>query len=249
VEVFSVGRIFRVFVSGALALLPIVVTVLITAWLGSLVATYAGPGSFLGNLITHLGLNLSGSSLVAYFIGLGIILGVIFLLGLAVESGLRNWISNSFDWFMMRIPLVSNVYDISKRFVAMMDRGDGEDSLKGMSPVWCFFGGEGSAATLALMPSHEPVLIGERTYVPVLVPFAPVPFGGALVYVPEEWVRPADGGVERLVNVYLSMGVTPPKGLPTATVKADVEAAKETAKAAPRKRRAKTKSTQDGGAP
>ncbi|MEJ2517161.1 MAG: hypothetical protein P8Y82_04000, partial [Methyloceanibacter sp.] len=69
------------------------------------------------------------------------------------------------------------------------------------------------------------------------------------VYVPEEWVRPADGGVERLVNVYLSMGVTPPKGLPTATVKADVEAAKETAKAAPRKRRAKTKSTQDGGAP
>jgi uncharacterized membrane protein len=244
VEVFSVGRIFRVFVSGALALLPIVVTVLITAWLGSLVATYAGPGSFLGNLITHLGLNLSGSSLVAYFIGLGIILGVIFLLGLAVESGLRNWISNSFDWFMMRIPLVSNVYDISKRFVAMMDRGDGEDSLKGMSPVWCFFGGEGSAATLALMPSHEPVLIGERTYVPVLVPFAPVPFGGALVYVPEEWVRPADGGVERLVNVYLSMGVTPPKGLPTATVKADVEAAK----AAPRKRRAKTKSTQDGGA-
>lgn len=238
------GRIFRVFLSGALALLPIVVTVLITAWLGSLVATYAGPGSFLGNLITHLGLNLSGSSLVAYFIGLGIILALIFLLGLAVESGLRNWISNSFDWFMMRIPLVSNVYDISKRFVAMMDRGDGEDSLKGMSPVWCFFGGEGSAATLALMPSHEPVAIGERTYVPVLVPFAPVPFGGALIYVPEEWVKPADGGVERLVNVYLSMGVTPPKGLPSEGVILDGEAAEAAAgakKAAPRKRAAKVK--------
>ena len=223
------GRIFRVFLSGALALLPIVVTVLVTAWLGSLVATYAGPGSFLGNLITHLGLNLSGSSHVAYFIGLGIILVLIFLLGLAVESGLRNWISSSFDWFMMRIPLVSNVYDISKRFVAMMDRGDGEDSLKGMSPVWCFFGGEGSAATLALMPSHEPVVIGEKSYVPVLVPFAPVPFGGALVYVPREWVRPADGGVERLVNVYLSMGVTPPKGLPAGGVTLDDLMAKSAA--------------------
>lgn len=210
------GRIIRVFLSGAVVLLPIVVTILVTAWLGSMVATYAGPGSFLGNLITHLGLplNLSGSSHVAYFIGLGIILGVIFLLGLAVESGLRNWISNSFDWFMMRIPLVSNVYDISKRFVAIMDRGGDEDSLKSMSPVWCFFGGEGSAGVLALMPSHEPVSIGEKSYVPVLVPSAPVPFGGALIYVPQEWVRPAEGGVERLMNVYVSMGVTPPKGLP-----------------------------------
>ncbi|WP_108683118.1 DUF502 domain-containing protein [Methyloceanibacter sp. wino2] len=245
------GRIFRVFLSGALALLPIMVTILVTAWLGSLVATYAGPGSFLGNLITHLGLNLSGSSHVAYFIGLGIILGLIFLLGLAVESGLRNWISNSFDWFMMRIPLVSNVYDISKRFVAMMDRGDDEDSLKGMSPVWCFYGGEGSAATLALMPSHEPVVIGERTYVPVLVPFAPVPFGGALVYVPEEWVKPADGGVERLVNVYLSMGVTPPKGIPPEGVILDgetAEAAAGAAKAAQPKRPAKTKAQDESKA-
>ncbi|MDJ0514467.1 MAG: DUF502 domain-containing protein [Methyloceanibacter sp.] len=216
------GRIFRVFLSGALVLLPIMVTVLVTVWLGSMVATYAGPGSFLGNLITSLGLplNLSGSSHVAYFIGLGIILALIFLLGLAVESGLRNWISNSFDWFMTRIPLVSNVYDISKRFVAIMDRSGEEDSLKSMSPVWCFFGGEGSAGVLALMPSHEPVSIGETSYVPVLVPFAPVPFGGALIYVPQDWVRPAEGGVEKLVNVYVSMGVTPPKGLPPGGVPA-----------------------------
>ncbi|GFO82218.1 MAG: hypothetical protein A49_18450 [Methyloceanibacter sp.] len=207
------GRIVRVFLSGALALLPIMVTVIVTAWVGSLVATYAGPGSFLGNLITSLGLNIYGSSTVAYFIGLGIILGLIFVLGLLVESGLRNWISNSFDWFMMRIPLVSNVYDVSKRFVAIMDRNDDGDSLKSMSPVWCFFGGEGNAGVLALMPSHEPVEIGDKNYVPILVPSAPVPFGGALIYVPQDWVKPAEGGVERLMNVYVSMGVTPPKGI------------------------------------
>jgi uncharacterized membrane protein len=209
------GRILRIFLSGVLALLPIMVTVIVTAWLASLVASYAGPGSFLGNLITSLGLNVYGSSTVAYFIGLGIILVIIFMLGLLVESGLRTWISNSFDWLMTRIPLVSNVYDLSKRFVAIMDRGDGgEDSLKSMSPVWCFFGGEGGAAVLALMPSHEPVTIGAHKYVPVLVPSAPVPFGGALIYVPADWVRPAEGGVERLMNVYVSMGVTPPEGMP-----------------------------------
>ena len=206
------GRIIRIFLSGVLALLPIMVTVTVTAWVASLVASYAGPGSFLGNLITSLGLNVYGSSTIAYFIGLGIILVIIFVLGLLVESGLRSWISNSFDWLMMRIPLVSNVYDLSKRFVAIVDRGD-EDSLKSMSPVWCFFGGEGSAAVLALMPSHEPVEIGEHRYVPVLVPSAPVPFGGALIYVPADWIRPAEGGVERLMNVYVSMGVTPPENM------------------------------------
>ena len=84
------GRIIRIFLSGVLALLPIMVTVIVTAWLGSLVVSYAGPGSFFGNLVASLGLNISGSSTIAYFIGLGIILGIMFLLGLAVESGLRS---------------------------------------------------------------------------------------------------------------------------------------------------------------
>jgi uncharacterized membrane protein len=48
----------------------------------------------------------------------------------------------------------------------------------------------------------------------LLVPSAPVPFGGALIYVPSEWVKPAEGGVERLMNVYVSMGVTPPQSIP-----------------------------------
>lgn len=209
------GRILRIFLSGVLALLPIMVTVIVVAWVGSLLASYAGPGSFLGDLITSLGLNISRSSTIAYFIGLGIILALIFMLGLLVESGLRSWISNSFDWLMMRIPLVSNVYDLSKRFVEIMDRGGDEDSLKSMSPVWCFFGGEGSAAVLALMPSHEPVAVGEHRYVPVLIPSAPVPIGGALVYVPADWIKPAEGGVEKLMNVYVSMGVTAPHGLPS----------------------------------
>ena len=47
-------------------------------------------------------------------------------------------------------------------------------------------------------------------YVGIMVPSAPVPIGGALVYVPTDWVTPADGGVEALMNVYISMGVVPP---------------------------------------
>jgi len=215
------ARILRTFLAGLLALLPIALTAFVTAWIASLIASYAGPGSFLGGLIIalgrSLGLDLSPSSTVAYLLGLAIILAAVFLLGLLVESGLRTFISyilSSIDWVIMRIPLISTVYDLSKRFVAIMDRGGDKDSLKTMQPVWCFFGGEGGAAVLGLMPSPEPVVIGEHSYLGLLVPSAPVPFGGALIYVPSAWVKPADGGVERLMNVYVSMGVTPPMSMP-----------------------------------
>ena len=211
------GRILRTFLAGVLALLPIAVTVFVTAWVASLIASYAGPDSLVGRLIIALGasvgLDISPTSAAAYLLGLAIILGAIFVLGLLVESGLRSFILNSLDWLIMRIPLISNIYDLSKRFVSLVDRGDQGD-LKSMRPVWCFFGGEGGAAVLGLMPSPEPVVIGEHSYLGLLVPSAPVPFGGALIYVPADWVKPAAGGVERLMNVYVSMGVTPPVSVP-----------------------------------
>jgi hypothetical protein len=64
------------------------------------------------------------------------------------------------------------------------------------------------------------------------LPAAPVPFGGALIYVLANWVKPAEGGVERLMNVYVSMGVTPPIAVPSAT---------ETSATKPAKRRGRPK--------
>jgi uncharacterized membrane protein len=52
----------------------------------------------------------------------------------------------------------------------------------------------------------------------VLVPTAPVPVGGGLIYVPEEWVSPANVGVEALTSIYVSMGVTSAQYLPTAPI-------------------------------
>lgn len=195
------GRIARIFFAGLLVLLPILVTLIVTVWFAQLLQSYAGPDSLIGRLIVLLGLNLVSSATGAYFLGFLIILGGIFLLGLVVETRLRPWVQNCLDALMMRIPLISNVYDLSKRFVSLVDRGGDQDNLKSMRPVWCFFGGEGGAAVLGLMPSPDPILIGKHRYVGLLVPSAPVPFGGALIYVPSDWLKPAEGGVERLMNV------------------------------------------------
>jgi uncharacterized membrane protein len=82
-----------------------------------------------------------------------------------------------------------------------------------MSPVWCFFGGEGGAAVLGLLPMPKPIMIGDQPYHVVLVPPAPVPVGGCLVDVPVKWVKPADFGVDALISIYVSMGVTWPQAV------------------------------------
>ena len=75
------GRILRIFLAGVLALLPIAVTVFVIAWAASLVASFAGPGSFIGRLIAglgnSLGLNIEPTPGASYLLGLAIIVGAI----------------------------------------------------------------------------------------------------------------------------------------------------------------------------
>lgn len=101
-----------------------------------------------------------------------------------------------------------------------------------MSPVWLYFGGkpqpaegghtppaEGGkqgTAVLGFLSTPRPVMIGGVPYLGVLVPTAPVPVGGGLLYVPPEWVEAADIGMEGVTSIYVSMGVTSDQYLPTA---------------------------------
>jgi len=203
------SRFGRIFLTGLLAALPLLLTLFVTFWLLSILNQYLGPSSGFGQFLGSLGLGPGTSKLASYLIGLGIIVAAIYALGLAVHLRLGAWIAALFDRLIRRIPLISNLYDLSHRFVSVMDTKGG-DSLKGMSPVWCYFGGKPSAAVLALLPSKTPIRLGEEDYLGVLIPSAPVPFGGALVYVPAKWIEPAPGGIDELMSVYVSMGITPP---------------------------------------
>jgi uncharacterized membrane protein len=203
-----VARIRRIFITGLLALLPLLVTLFVLGFTLSLLNTYLGPGSWVGRLLQSLGVGVGAGSTAPYVIGLLVLAGAIFGLGLVVESRLGVWSMSLLDRLMRRIPVVSSIYDMSRRFTSLVDAKGGD--LKSMQPVWCFFGGEPGAAVLALLPSSTPVVISGEPYLGILVPSAPVPIGGALIYVPSAWVKPAEGGVDQLMSVYVSMGVTPP---------------------------------------
>jgi uncharacterized membrane protein len=202
-------KLLRPFIAGLFVVLPVVLTVALLAWVVNFVYGFVGPGSLFGRGLVALGIGFVSSQIVAYLIGIGIVLAAIYLLGLMVETSVRQRLGHLIDTLLHRIPLVGNIYDLAKQVVAIVDRKDG-DTLQSMRPVWCFFGGEGGAAVLALCPLPNPIMIGEEPYTAVLVPSAPVPVGGALIYVPTKWVKPADIGVELLTSIYVSMGMTPP---------------------------------------
>jgi uncharacterized membrane protein len=200
-------HLFNVFVTGLLAALPLAATLLIFVWGARLVVEYIGPQSLVGGLLLRIGLGITGSDVVGYSIGVLVVLLAIFALGLLVQTRLHTLLEALTENIVQRIPVVRSVYDLVKKFVELFAQRD-ESQVKSMSPVWLHFGGVGGAAVLGLLSTPEPVRMGEVDYLAVLVPTAPVPVGGGLLYVPAAWVTPADVGVEGLTSIYVSMGIT-----------------------------------------
>jgi uncharacterized membrane protein len=194
--------------AGLLAFLPLALTLAVLGWVVSLVNRFAGPESVVGGFFAAFGYRFSDNPTLAWLLGTLLLVAVIYVLGVLVQMGLERPFDRLVDNAVRRIPLVGSLYRTANRFVGLLEHRK-EHDIGAMRPVWCVFGGDG-AAVLGLAPSPDPVDVGGRPYVAVLVPTAPVPIGGALIYVPVEWVRPAEIGVEKLTEIYVSMGITPP---------------------------------------
>jgi uncharacterized membrane protein len=203
-----VKRIAATWLAGLLVLLPAVLTVAVLGWVVDFIVGFVGPGTLVGRLFAALGYRFTERDELAYLFGTLVLLVAIYGLGLLVQRGLSlPWAELIRGW-LQRVPLVGDLYGMAERLVSVLKRSDRPD-MAAMRPVWCVFGGSG-AAVLALAPSPEPLLIDGRPHVGVLIPTAPVPVGGALLYVPAHWVRPADIGMDKLTAIYVSMGITPP---------------------------------------
>lgn len=196
--------------AGFLAVLPILLTAIVVVWLADFIRDYLGPGSVFGQLLSRLGVTILRNETIAYGVGVVALLLVFYLVGLVVMSTLRGRFKAFMDNTVGRIPLVGSMYNLSNSFIAMLERRE-EVDLKSMSPVWCFFGGDAGAAVLALMPTSELVQLKDKSYCGILVPTAPIPFGGGLIFVPTDWIEPADFGVEALTQIYVSMGLAAPQ--------------------------------------
>lgn len=200
----------QTFLVGLMALLPLALTITAIAWCVSLLEQFLGPDSSIGSMLIAMGLSFIDQRIVAYVIGIVLVLLFILTLGVLLQRSLAVGAQGLFDGLIKRIPIVGHVYDLADRFVGVLGSKD-DPAIKSMEPAWCFFGGDGGTAVLALLPNPEPVRINGYDYFGILVPSAPVPVGGGLLFVPSEWVKPAGFGVEGLTSIYVTMGVSAPK--------------------------------------
>lgn len=208
-------HLLQLFVTGLLAALPLAATVAIVGWVASLLLGWLGPDSLVGGALVFLGLGVGGSELLGYGLGMAVVAAALVLLGALVRTGIQQGASRLLNDMLSRIPLVRTVYDLSTRLVDLLRQRDREGP-KSMGAVWVHFGGPQSAGVvvLGLLSAPEPVLLEGRPHLAVIVPTAPVPVGGGLLFVPQDWVRPAAVGMEALTSIYVSMGVTAQQHLP-----------------------------------
>jgi uncharacterized membrane protein len=157
--------------------------------------------------MSQLGLGIAGLEWVGYVIGLAIVILGILILGFLVEKGLQKGFTAIINGLVRKIPIVRTIYDTIHQFVGLVAKRD-DDQLRSMRPVWVHFGGSGGVSALALLSSPEAVLVKDEPCYAVIIPTAPVPIGGGLLYVPVDWVSPAEVGMEGLTSIYVSMGLT-----------------------------------------
>ncbi len=200
----------RIFLVGVVAVLPFVITMMVVIWVSGYLTSMLGPNAVVGSALRSMGLMFVESDLLADVVGWLIVLALIFGLGMLVELGARRLVYDRFDGFAEKIPVLGGIYGTARQLVGMMDT-KGNPDFKTMQVVFCNFGGDGGAAFLALLPTPDVFRIGEIDYNAVLIPSAPVPVGGSLLFVPVKSVRPAELSVDAFMSIYVSMGVTGPQ--------------------------------------
>lgn len=209
-------RLIGYFLTGVFTILPLAITVAIVAWVAGMIRSSVGRDTYVGNRLNDLGVSMGSTETLAYWMGWILVLAAIFILGVLVEAGARQFLHSIFNGIVGRIPLCGSVYHTARQLVGMLEKRDDQE-LSGMSVVYCFFGKENSSAILALRPTAERFNLAGRDYNIVYIPTSPLPMTGGLIFVPCESVHSVDMPVDGLMSIYLSMGVTTPTFVPPPT--------------------------------
>ena len=204
-------RIAGPFVTGMVFLAPVFLTVLLLQWVAGYVTAALGPGTVIGGVLAQSGMLVTKSPFLAFWAGLGIAALIVWGIGLLVQTRWRGQLEGGLDNLLGRIPLIGGFYRPMAQMIRMIGGAPGGE-LQGMAVVSVRFGD--NTEVLALLATPRLFDMGEGPRHLVLLPTAPVPVGGALVFVAVDQVRAVPGlGVDDLAKFYVSMGTVSPAGM------------------------------------
>lgn len=206
------SRIKAYFVTGLIAVLPLLLTILVMKWIAGTLNGYIGPRTVLGQALQSVGYRFSPISnlTLAYVLGVILLLLAIFVLGVLLESRARHMLTAIAQRTVYQLPMVRAIYRTTDKFVNLMPSSD-VDNLKGMRVVYVRFGHAASSpGTLALMPSLDVHQIAGKDHLIVIVPTAPIPVGGAMLFSPADTVFSTDMSIDSFAGSFVSLGVSTP---------------------------------------
>lgn len=207
-------RLTGLFLTGLFFILPLILTIVALAWVLGQLGSVFGPTTFLGGLIAGLGrlvtLGAAGQA-AGFWLGLLVVVGGIMALGVVVQTSARGFLERTVDGLLSRLPVVGKLYQPFAQLVRTMG-GNSKEEMASMSVVSVKFGT--GAEALALLASPDRFDAGNGPSRLILIPTAPVPIGGALLFVPEENVRLVPGlRFDDLAKFYVTMGTVAPAEL------------------------------------
>ena len=201
------------FLTGLFAVLPIVITIGIMAWVGSVLKGWLGPDSLVGNSLVQTGLQFVTDPTVAAILGWVAVLIAIWLLGALLKSVGKKRIEKMFNTAVERIPLVNILYRPVAQVVELLQRKP-TDTMQGMSVVHCAFGGKGGGGFLGLLVSDQVYRFNGQVSQIVYVPTSPVPMSGVVVFATVDSVQRVEMPVDDLLKICLSIGVMSSQVIP-----------------------------------
>jgi uncharacterized membrane protein len=199
------GRIF----GGLLLVLPVLITFWVVYWLYSALEDYAiRPLARLVVWKARVGqpdteLPYWFETYAAPLIGIVIAVVLLYCLGFFVRSRLRR----AMDWMLLRMPVVSLVYNGVRQVFQALDRQPGEQRLqRAVLVAFPHLGMKGPAFVTGTCRD----VATQKVLLCVFVPTAPMPASGFIMLVPEEEVTELGWSPEQTLQVLVSVGLAVP---------------------------------------
>jgi uncharacterized membrane protein len=205
------SRLVSPFITGLVFLAPVILTIILIQWVAGYVVAALGPDTALGGVLARGGMLLTSTRELAFVSGLGIALLIIWTFGLIVQSRAQGRWQGSFDALLGRLPVVGGIYRPLAQLVRMIGKSP-TGELQGMAVVMVRFGDDNDI--MGLLATPRIFDLGQGPQHLVMLPTAPVPVGGALMFVSVSRVRlMPELGVDDMAKFYVSMGTISPPAL------------------------------------
>ena len=197
-------RFSSTFVAGLFAVLPLVVTIALIIYLVTMVNSWIGPASRVGDLLRMVSRDNTWIMVGCYVASLAVVMLVIWLVGYFATRVAGRRFGLIVASLMGRVPFVNKVYSSVEQVVGLLRQGGQHDAASALANV--VFVKIANTTILGMLASSQAVEINGVRHMMVYFPSSPIPATGFNYLVPETDVWDANVSVEDMTKIILSLG-------------------------------------------